>query len=317
VDTVIVSSGGSMTTSARVPPPRHSCATPRSDEQLWELSAGWIAEGLATNERVTYFEDGTADAVLERLVDDHVPVDGALARGQLEIVPADDTRALLSGPLAATRALVRTRIADALAAGYAGWRMTGQMNHGLQARGGTGLCHYDTALDEELTGRPARALCLYDRARYPEPTVREMRAAHRHEVDAPSAYDDGLLRITRAGPGRARLAGEADHSNHGMIERLLTTVLDEALRSPTGPATVTLDLSSLRFFDVATAAALVHAAADRFPSSHRLVLHGVRPPVLRVLDRCGSPFAPQLDVVPRENPSEAGTRRFARARWAG
>jgi anti-anti-sigma regulatory factor len=316
MDTVMVSSGGSMTTSAGAPPPRHSCATPSSDEQLWELSSGWIAEGLAANERVTYFEDGTADAVLERLVDDHVPVHGALACGQLEIVSAAGTRALLSGPLEAGRALVRTCIEAALAAGYAGWRMTGQMDHGLRVRDGTGLRHYDAALDEELTGRPARALCLYDRTRYPESTVREMRAVHRHEVITPSAYDDGLLRITRGGPGRARLAGEADHSNHGMIERLLTTVLDEALRSPTGPATVTLDLSSLRFFDVATAAALVHAA-DRFPSSHRLVLHGVRPPVLRVLDRCGSPFAPQLDVVPHENHREAGTRHFARARRAG
>jgi len=32
--------------------------------------------------------------------------------------------------------------------------------------------------------------------------------------------------------------------------------------------------------------------------SHRLALTGVRPAVLRVLDRCGAPFAAQLDVTP-------------------
>jgi len=34
--------------------------------------------------------------------------------------------------------------------------------------------------------------------------------------------------------------------------------------------------------------------------THRLVLVGARPGVHRVLDRCGAPFAPQLEVVPRE-----------------
>ncbi|MGQ0573316.1 MAG: MEDS domain-containing protein [Pseudonocardia sp.] len=296
-------------------PPRHTCAFPISDEQLWEMSAAWIAEGLVAGERVTYFEDGTAEAVLERLGDDRVPVDGALARGQLEIVPAAATRSVLSGSLDSGRALVRAQIAGSLADGYAGWRMTGQMNHALQAAGGVSLLQYDLALDAELTGRPGRALCLYDRRRYPDAAIREMRAAHSAEVRAPSVYDDGLLRITRSGLGAARLAGEADHSNHGMIDRLLATVLDEALRAHSGPAAVTLDLASLRFLDVAGSVALVHAA-EQFPATHRLVLRGVRPRVQRVLDRCGAPFAPQLDVLARgDRAPDAGPP--AEVRWAG
>ena len=49
----------------------------------------------------------------------------------------------------------------------------------------------------------------------------------------------------------------------------------------------------------AGAVELVHAA-ETFPDTHRLVLVGARPGVHRVLDRCGAPFAPQLEVVPRE-----------------
>ncbi len=66
----------------------HACAVPGSDEQLWEMSARFLGIGLAAGEQVVYFSDGTTDAVLERLVDDRVPVDRPLADGQLVIVGA-------------------------------------------------------------------------------------------------------------------------------------------------------------------------------------------------------------------------------------
>ena len=50
---------------------------------------------------------------------------------------------------------------------------------------------------------------------------------------------------------------------------------------------------------MAGAVGLVHAA-EEFPSTHRLMLTGVRPRVARVLDRCGAPFAEQLVVTPYE-----------------
>jgi anti-anti-sigma regulatory factor len=80
---------------------------------------------------------------------------------------------------------------------------------------------------------------------------------------------------------------------------VLETALDSALRSPYAATDITIDLASLRFIDVAGAVELVHAA-ETFPETHRLVLVGARPGVLRVLDRCGAPFAAQLEVVSRE-----------------
>lgn len=59
-----------------------------------------------------------------------------------------------------------------------------------------------------------------------------------------------------------------------------------------------LDLTSLRFCDVATAVSVVHAA-EELPSSHRLVLTGIRRRLTRVLERCGATAATQLEVRPR------------------
>src|SRR4029079_9613848 len=185
---------------------------------------------------------------------------------------------------------------DAVDAGYAGLRLTGQLSHGLLRPGGVALADHDRIIDPVLAGRPGRVLCFYDRRRFPDDAIERMRALHRVEVDAPALYDDGLLRVTRVDRFHHRLAGEVDHSNRPVIARMVAASLDDALRSDDAPAALELDLSSLRFLDVAGAVGLVHAA-EEFPEAHRLSLTGVRPGVLRVLDRCGAPFAAQLDIA--------------------
>jgi hypothetical protein len=274
----------------------HACAVPGSDEQLWELSARFLGIGLTLGEQAVYFDDGTVDAVLERLVDDRVPVERSLADGQLTVVGATETRAVLRGTVRDAAVMLAGRIDRAVAEGYPGFRMTGQFNSGLSRRDGVGIADFDTMLDTVLAGRPARVLCLYDRHRYPDDMIERMRALHRVEIESPALYDDGLLRITRVAPFRMRLAGEVDHSNRPVVARMIAATLDEALRSDVAPAALELDLSSLRFLDVAGAVGLVHAA-EGFPEAHRLALTRVRPGVLRALDRCGAPFAAQLDVT--------------------
>lgn len=276
----------------------HACAVPASDEQLWEMTAVFLAAGLSAGEQAVYFDDGTAESVLERMADDRVPVADSIAAGSLAIVPTEATRAVLRSPVAEVQDMVRGTIDGAIGHGYTGVRMTGQLSYALQRAGGVSLHEYDAALDEVVRDRPARLLCFYDRRRFPETDIDELRYQHHTEFVLPTIYDDSLLRITSTGPAAARLAGEVDHSNRPRIRRLLETTLDEALRSHSSPSDITLDLASLRFIDVAGAISLVHAA-EEFPSTHRLVLTGVRPRVMRVLDRCGAPFAAQLAVRSR------------------
>jgi anti-anti-sigma factor len=283
----------------------HAIAVPVSDEQLWQISAEFLAHGLVRGEHVIYLDDGTSGRVLERMTDDGVAVAGPLREGRFTIVPSDQHTS--PHEVADT---VRATVDAALAAGYPAVRITGRLTFVVKHASSTAhsMADYDRVIEEVVRDRPAHVLCIYDRSRYPDEVVETMRAAHRTEVVAPAIYDDGLLRITALGPGSARVAGEVDHSNRPRIRSFLEAALDRALRLPDAPTDITLDLSSLRFLDVAGAVGLVHAA-EEFPNAHRLILTGVRPRVQRVLDRCGAPFATQLavharnDHPPAEKPS--------------
>lgn len=278
---------------------QHACAVPVSDEHLWEVTAAWLAAGLASDERVLYFEDETVDAVLGRLEDDRVPVGRAIADGQLVIIPTEQTRAALTAPLERFEELLVDQIDLTTADGWPGLRLTGETCSALLPSGGVErVVAYEQVTERVLHAYPStRLLCRYDRRRWGDDAIAELRALHDLEVVSPSVYDDNLLRITRHGAARARLAGEVDHSNRPRIRSLLESTLDQALRSHSAPTDITLDLASLRFLDVAGAVSLVHAA-EEFPSSHRLRLTGVRPRIMRLLDRCGAPFAAQLVVEP-------------------
>lgn len=287
-----------MTVLEDVPPVAHACAVPVGDEQLWEMTAGYLAEGIAAGERVLYFDDGRSGSLLQRLEDDRVAYRSAMRTGQFAIVPSSVTRALLSSSAGELIAAVDAVVTESLEQGYGSVRLMGDGSHGLAHDGGAMMIDYESRLDTVLGPRPGKMLCAYDRGRYPEDVLHKLREVHRHEVVAPSIYDDSLLRITGPAPSTVRVAGEIDHSNRPRIRRVLDAALDEALRSHSSSSEITLDLSSLRFLDVAGAVSLVHAA-EEFPSTHTLVLTGARPGVQRLLDRCGAPFARQLRVEPR------------------
>lgn len=277
----------------------HACTVPVSDEQLWETTATFLAGGLAAGERVMYFDDGGADALVQRLDDDHVPYREALRTGRFEIVPSALTRTMLRSTAPQMLQIVQGTVAETVEKGFPGVRLAGDASYALTLPGGEStVLEFEAGLDAVLATGPGRLLCVYDRSRYSEDILRKLRDLHHTEVATATIYDDSLLRITRTGPATTRVAGEVDHSNRPQLKRMLEAALDEALRSHSSSAEITLDLSSLRFLDVAGAVSLVHAA-EEFPSTHRLLLTGVRPGVARLLDRCGAPFAEQLRVEPR------------------
>lgn len=285
----------------------HACTLPDSDEHLWEVTAAWIATGLAAGDRVVYFEDDTAEFLLNRLADDQVQVSGALADGQLVIVPTAATRSLLDAPVEQLEQAVAGQLHETTAQGWPGLRLSGESGGALLGPGGGmhRIIDIENVLGRMLKGHPsARLLCRYPRHRFDDAALATLRGMHDTELVSPAVYDDTLLRITSLGPAAARLAGEVDHSNRPRLRNLIDTTLDQALRSHSSPTDIVLDLASLRFLDVAGAVSLVHAA-EEFPSSHRLVLAHVNPRVVRVLDRCGAPFAAQLVLQPRSIPARA------------
>lgn len=286
-------------------PAAHAFGLPVSDEELWEQTAAFLGEGLAAGEQVVYFENRTAEPVLDRLVDDGVAVRGPLETGQLVVVPTDVVEAMAGATAGHVLATLGGLIDGALE-DFPGVRILGEASAGIRTRGGAAMLEYESRFDELVAGRPAQIRCLYDRGRYDEEDIARLRAVHHHELPSPlPLYDDTLLRITTPRPFAARVAGEVDHSNRPWVRRALEAALDDALRSPHSPPVVELDLASLRFLDVGGAAGLVHAAED-FPHTHTLVLSGVRPGVQRVLDRCGAPFTERLRVEPHPGPRRPG-----------
>ena len=156
--------------------------------------------------------------------------------------------------------------------------------------------------------RAAGCCAVYDRRRFPDDeAVAAMREMHHTEMVRPRVYDDNLLRITATGrPPRCGWRARSTDSNRPQVRRLLETTLDYALRSHSAPTEITLDLSSLRFIDVAGAVEPRARGRGVPRARHRLVLTGARPGCMRVLDRCGAPFAAQLEVGPGSRRTPGG-----------
>ncbi len=275
---------------------RHSCMVPDSDEHVWEAASAWIASGLRAGERVLYFEDDTADRLLQRLADDRVPVDSAMSGGQFQVVPTEVARPIVTGSLEGLEGAVRHAIEETAEQGWPGMRLLGEAARGRIGMGLDSLVAYETHIDRLLADHPsARLLCLYDRTRYDPDVIDALRAVHGSELTVPPAYDDGLLRVTRPVPSTLRLAGEIDHSNRSVLRRMLDGALEQTLRAVDVPVDVTMDLASLRFLDVAGAMELLRAA-QQFPGEQRVVLRAPRSRVLRALNRCGAGSVGQLVV---------------------
>lgn len=288
-----------ISAATRADPSTHVLTVPVGDEQLCESVAAFLAGGLAAGERVAYFDDDTADAVLARLDDDGIDVTGPLRSGQFQLVPGEFTRAALLAPLDELDGLLEHTVRSALDDGWTGLRFTGQMNHGLTRPGGHLLDEYDRTLARVIRDRPVQALCVYDQLRYPDDLIAVMRTLHGREEHRPPLHDDSLLRITEIGPAHIRLAGEVDHGNRPHVRRVLDRLMEQVAHGDAGDGTGVADLASLRFCDVATAVSVIHVA-DELPITLRLRLDDVRPGVARLLDRCGAPFAGQLEVRVRE-----------------
>ncbi|HEY2207013.1 MAG TPA: MEDS domain-containing protein [Pseudonocardia sp.] len=274
----------------------HACVVMDSDEQHWEVAADFVTTGLARAEKVLYYDgERSTEPVLRRLRDSNVDVQGYLNSGQLVVLPPELTGQLWTLSVPELSGLVTQTIDQALAEGYRGVRATDEPVTAVDRPAGVALAAYDRAVHDALLGRPVTLLCQYERTHWPAGELAGLRDQHPVEVVAPAIYDDGLLRITRVAPFSTRVSGEIDLSNRHLVRGIIDKELDRALRAAGQTDEIQVHLESLRFADVTTVVQFVQAA-ESFPQSHRLTLHGVRPRLRRVLDRCGAGFIAQLTL---------------------
>lgn len=147
----------------------HGCLLYDHDEQWEHAVSRFVGEGLRRGEQVQYFADAyRPERIREMLLGRDVRIDPALASGQLSLLTATQTY-LADLPFDPDRMMsdLRAAIEGARVAGYAGYRVIGDMCWAQPAvPGADWLLDYERQVGSVFTGRPASAMCLYDTRRF-------------------------------------------------------------------------------------------------------------------------------------------------------
>lgn len=275
----------------------HVCLAFADDAEQRRVVSAYLSAGLSRGERVLYFADQQRPStVLSWLRSAGVDPGPALTRGQLRVVTADDSYLAAGGFDAATMVETLEREVDAsLAAGYTGFRVSGEMGWGLRGiPGADQLAAYETAVNAVFESRPASAICQYDARLFSPAELRVFDRCHPGAVELEPVYRHGLLRIVpafRDGERALRVVGTVDLRTTGA----LVDALEAALR---WPGDVVVDMGALEFIDLAGLRALAHAAR-RLPAGRRLRVVDLAPPLCHVIGLAGFDRHPALVVTPR------------------
>lgn len=246
--------------------------TPHEAAGYRELAA-WATHGLELGEKVVCAagregRDGLLDGLAAHGVDTR-----AAADGRLEAVPWER----FTWP-----ADLELAVEHALDEGYPGVRLA--LAPGSRRR--TGL---EEGLTELCRSRPVSALCRFARD--------DSRAGRRDRLaSALALHADGvrspMLATSRTGT-TLTLAGEVDLST----AELLAAAVSALVAGAGDERAVRLDLTSLRFMDVAACRALVHATAPFRAAGGRVLLVDPLPPVAHVLGMLGVDALPGVRLV--------------------
>jgi anti-anti-sigma regulatory factor len=234
----------------------HACLTFGEPEELFDLTAAFVRDGLACGLKVVWVSDSAPQRATSELARRGIEVESALAAGQL--AAADCEGRLLSGQeFDAGRAMdwLTTQMAACHREGFPGLRVAVDMSWALRpVTGVEQLPDFEEGVAAALAGRTVSVLCQYDREGFDPVTLATVSAFHTRSVAAATYYADAMLRICRqyAPPG-IRLAGEIDYQHAEPLALALT----EAIRFE---GDITVNMTALAFIDGSCARMIVDAA---------------------------------------------------------
>src|ERR1700743_1394073 len=270
----------------------HACLTFGESEELFDLTAAFVRDGLAAGLKVVWVSEagrGLAGGELERR---GVAVEAALANGQMTAAGCEGR--LLSGQAFRADAAVGW-LAGALASssrqGFPGLRVALDMSWALRPVAGIEeLTEFEEGIAAALEGSTAAVLCQYDRERFDPVTLASVAGFHTRAVAAAPYYADALLPICRqyAPPG-IRIAGELDFQ----AAEPLGLALAEAIRLG---GDITVNMSALAFID-AHCTLLICDAARSAASQGRLVTLQCLPEAAKGFARIGLAGLPGIRLV--------------------
>jgi hypothetical protein len=269
----------------------HACLTFGEEEELLDLTAAFVRDGLAGGLQVVWLSDVAPQQAAGELARRGIGVQPALERGQL--MAAGFEGRLLTGQAFRADAAVgwlARQVAASRQAGFPGLRVAVDMGWALRpVTGIEELPRFEEAITGILGGGTASVLCQYDRGRFDPVTLASVAAFHTRSVAAATYYADAVLRICRqyAPPG-IRIAGEIDYH----AAEPLALALAEAVRLE---GDVTLNMAALAFAD-APCTAMIADAVRTMADSRSVVLQS-GPAVAAGLARLGVAGLPRVRLV--------------------
>lgn len=278
-------------------PGDHACLTFSDPEERLDIVSGFVEAGLEQGQRILCLTETVPPHRLSaEFADRGLLVTGPLRRGQLELRGSDEAW-LAGGSFSATGTIdtVRRELERARSEGYVGLRLAVDM--GWAARPVSGveqLVVFEASVNDLFDSDPLTAICQYDRERFDAVTLAAAAKSHPYTVAATVYFEDPILRVCRQhSPPGLRVAGEIDYTRVDP----LSDALAEAMRLD---KMVNVNLTQLRFMDVAAAGAVVQAALRMGPGRRMTVT--CNRVTRKLLNLVGASEVPQLRVVVHREP---------------
>lgn len=269
----------------------HACLTFGEPEELFDLTAAFIRDGLASGLKVMWLSDAGPAIAAKELARRGIVVETAVAAGQLTAAACDGQ--LISDQAFSADTAMRwltDQLASSQEQGFPGLRVAMDMSWALRpVTGIEQLPRFEQSIADALAGTTASVLCQYDRERFDPVTLASVAGFHTRSVAAATYYADATLRICRqyAPPG-IRIAGEIDYQ----AEEHLALALAEAVRLD---GDIVINMSALMFIDARCT--LMIADAVRAVAGSRSVVLRCPPEMATGFARLGVADLPGVRLV--------------------
>jgi len=249
----------------------HACLTFGESEELFDLTAAFVRDGLSAGLKVVWLSDVGPGLAAGELARRGVPAEPPIAQGQMTAAGWEG-RLLTGQAFRATAAVgwLAGELESCKRQGFPGLRVALDMSWALRPVAGIEeLPEFEQGIATALEGSTAAVLCQYDRERFDPVTLASVAGFHTRAVAAATYYADALLRICRqyAPPG-IRIAGELDFQ----AAEPLGLALAEAIRLG---GDIVINMSALAFVDARCTLMIADAARTIASQSRQVTLRCV------------------------------------------